>query len=253
MPSKKDSLSYHLREVRKTAQRRVERLSGVIANKSIPQHIRNWAVKQRQKIQGAMQRTKTVNKEGKCQAWKTDAYRKKAGNELIELIKDVPALYNPSGTSDFITQQQLNLASSKKTEAASIYSFEEKTTFYAVTRDIWQREGITDKERNQAIVDYFNKNNTGRPRSLKEIVDEVLKKNKEIKESQKLDPSKKMTKEQREMYEKYAGVDTGDGEKKSPTQGIVDAIIDSLRDLFNLPENGDEDDGSPYDFTPEDE
>ena len=253
MPSKKDSLSYQLREVRKTAQRRVERLTDVIANKSIDQNIRNWAVKQRQKIQGAMQRTKTVNKEGKRQAWKTDAYRKKAGNELIELIKDVPALYNPSGTSDFITQQQLNLASSKKTEGASVYSFEEKTIFYAVTREIWQREGVTDKQRNQAIVDYFNKNNKGRPRTLKEIVDEVLKANKEIKKAQELDPSKKMTQEQQELYDKYGSVDNGDGKINSPTQGVVDAIIDKLSDMFNLPKDDDDEDGSPYDYDDDDE
>ncbi len=238
--AKKGTLGYKLGQLRKTAERRMSRLTETIQNKSLPVSVRSWAKETKRKMAGAIQRTKTVNKQGKRQAWKTEAYREKAGQELEQLVKDVPSLYNPAGTSDYVTTQQLNLASSKRTEAASIYSFEEKSIFYRVTQKIWQQKGISDKERNEAIIEYFNRERGNKPPlSLSEIVDKVLEQNKKIKEAQKLNPLEKLTQEQRELYQKYGAIDNADSESKSPSgigQVVVDAIFDALDEILDLPD-----------------
>ena len=92
------------------------------------------------------------------------------------------------------TQMQLNAAS---VNAESMYTKAEVQVFYRATQKAWQREGVSIKERNMAILEYYGYEN------LAELVSDVLAINKEALDKTKRTPQDEgLTPEQKEALEK---------------------------------------------------
>lgn len=90
------------------------------------------------------------------------------------------------------TQAQLNAAS---VNAESMYTKEEVRVFYRATQKAWQREGVSLKDRNVAILEYYGYEN------LSELVSDILALNRHALEKAKLTPQEDLTPEQKEALE----------------------------------------------------
>lgn len=87
------------------------------------------------------------------------------------------------------TQAQLNAAS---VNAESMYTKEEVRIFYRATQKAWQREGVSLKDRNVAILEYYGYEN------LSELVSDILALNRHALEKAKLTPQEDLTPEQKD-------------------------------------------------------
>lgn len=87
------------------------------------------------------------------------------------------------------TEAQLNAATA---DAPSVYTKAETKIFYKATQKAWQRPGVSVKERNQAILEYYGYEN------LSELVSDILTMNSKAVEASQLFYSEELTPEQRE-------------------------------------------------------
>lgn len=236
-----------MQNLRRKGQRRIERLQDLISYDNTPERIRNWAEQQLKEITSAMQGTRQYSKSGKRYKSKTESYIKGQISRLEAVISATP-LYKAIGDSFAITQSELNRAS---VGLPSAYTKTEASLFYRATQKIWQKKGIGEHSRNEAIMDYFNSirdKNELTPLSLSEIVDYVLDANKRMGAMQDLEPQEKLTEEQEKLYNEAQQADNDDSDKGSPSsaigQAVVTAIQDALENLFTLPD--------PTDFDPQD-
>ena len=237
--AKRGSIGYKAGLLRRQGQRRVERLEAVIKAGDTPQRIRNWAQAQVREIKSAMQGTRQYSKSGKRYKSKSQNYIKGQIDRLTAAVKEVAPRYTVAGDSFEVTQRELNRASVK---APSVYTKTEAQLFYRVTQKIWQREGVGEHDRNEAILNYYNsirRENGLSPMRLDEIVDYVLNANQHAKQLQFVSPSEPMDLEAEEFYNEAGAIDNADMEAGSPpgiSQMVVNAIQDALEDLFVLPE-----------------
>lgn len=237
--AKRGTIGYLAELLRRQGQRRVERLEAVIKAGDTPQRIRNWAKKQVREIKSAMQGTRQYSKSGKRYKSKSQKYIKGQIDRLTAAIKEVAPRYTVAGDSFEVTQRELNRAS---VNAPSVYTKTEVQLFYRVTQKIWQRAGVGEHDRNEAILNYYNsirRENGLSPMRLDEIVEYVLNANQRAKQLQFINPSEPMDLEAQEFYNEAGAIDNADMEAGSPpgiSQMVVNAIQDALEDLFVLPE-----------------
>ena len=243
--AKRDSIGYQADLLRKKGSRRIANLEKVIESENTPARMRNWAKEQVREIKSAMQGTRQYSTTGKRYKSKSKNYIKKQISRLESAIQKVAPSYNTSGDTFAVTQRELNRAS---VGAPSVYTKEDTKLFYRATQKIWQREGVGEHNRNYAILDHYNsirEENGLSPLTLEEIVDYVLQTNEFARAFLDVDPTKHMDDEQREQYEQAQKSDSSDADKKSPTDAVIMyTIIDSLDDLFAMPD--------PLDFDPAD-
>lgn len=234
--AKERTLGQRAKSARDKAVRRVNDLKGVIESKTAPTGLKEWARKEIRTIEGLSQRTRRYNKSTGKRYKKTDRYVSSALQKLeIELAR-VPARYKVQGNPFTVTTKELNRASVK---AASSYTQTQTKIFYAVTQKIWQKDSIDLHQRNAAIVEWFNTKrieNGLSPMSLEQIVDFVLDKAKRIQDGQQVNTQDDMDEEQRRKYEEAQQRDEHDEEKQSPTEDVVQKVIDAYNDLFELPD-----------------
>lgn len=236
--AKRGTIGYQAELLRKQGQRRIERLQAVVKDEKTPQRIQNWAKNSIREIKSAMQGTRQYSKSGKRYKSKSENYIKKQISRLTAAVKEVAPRYTVAGDSFEVTQRELNRASVK---APSVYTKTEVQTFYRATQKIWQREGVGEHDRNEAIMDYYNRvrrENDLSPLRLDQIVEYVLDANKKVQAMQKAVPDVPMDAEAEEFYQETMNADTADGENGSPrgvTESVVSGIRDALDNLFVLP------------------
>lgn len=237
--AKKGTVGYQAQQLRRKGQRRIERLEAVLKTEKTSSRVANWAKQHISEIRSAMQGTRQYSKTGKRYKSKSQNYIKGQISRLEAAVKEVAPRYTVAGDSFEVTQRELNRASVK---APSIYTKTEAQLFYRVTQKIWQREGIGEHDRNQAILDYYNsirKQNGLSPLRLDEIVDYVLNANKRLAQMQEINPQYDLTEEQQEFYDEAGAIDNADSEAGSPAgigQIVVQGIQDALEDLFVVPD-----------------
>ena len=231
--SKRGTIGYQAEMLRKKGKRRVERLEAVLKSENTTQRVRNWAKQQISEIKSAMQGTRQYSTTGKRYKSKSQAYIKGQISRLEVAVAKVAPRYTITGDTFEVTQRELNKAS---VGLPSAYTKEEVKVFYRVTQRIWQREGIGEHNRNQAIMDYYNsirEENGLSPLRFDEIVDYVMNENKRVTEQMGLLPSQELTPEQAELYEEAQSADSEDYDKTSPTSEIVVAQIrDAMENLL---------------------
>ena len=229
--AKRGTIGYQAELLRKKGQRRIERLEGVLKAGDTPQRVRNWAKTQIREIKSAMQGTRQYSKSGKRYKSKSQNYIRKQIDRLTAAIKEVAPRYTVAGDSFEVTQRELNRASVK---APSIYTKTEVQLFYRVTQKIWQREGVGEHDRNEAILNYYNsirRENGLSPLRLDQIVEYVLNANQHVKQMQRVNPSEYMDEEALAFYEEAGALDNADGEMGSPA-GVTQIVVSEIRDAM---------------------
>lgn len=232
--SRKGTVGYQAEQLRRKGQRRIERLEAVLRTEKTSSRVSNWAKQQISEIRSAMQGTRQYSKSGKRYKSKSQNYIKGQISRLDAAVKEVAPRYTVAGDSFEVTQRELNKASVK---APSIYTKTETQVFYRATQKVWQQEGVSEQNRNEAILDYYNsirRQNGLSPLRLDEIVDYVLEANNRIKQMQELEPEE-LTEEQQEFYDDAGSIDNEDADSNSAGtigQAVVNAIRDAMSDLL---------------------
>lgn len=238
------SFTSRVTNLRKQGQRAIQRLERMAANQRLDEATRDWAKAQKRDIASAIQGTRLYNpKTGKKYKSKTLKYREKQANRLEKSLQPAKPKYTRAGISpNKITEFELRRAA---VDLPSLYTKEDVQLFYRVTQKVWQKKVKRD-ERNALILKYVNeprrKNNLA-PMTLGEIVDKILKENKDLsKVSKNADEWQRKGFPDEESKEAYANVernDNADGEFGSPP-GVEEKTIDTLRDvlasMFKMPD-----------------
>lgn len=230
--ARKQTLGSAAKAARDKGYRRIARLQKYIDDAYSGQRMRDWAKAQIKEINSAIQGTRQYSKEGKRYKSKSSGYISKQIDRLKAAVEAVPALLKPTSPNSFmVTQRELNMAS---VNAPSTYTQTEAKLFYRATQFIWQQEGVSEHERNTAILDYVNAERVKAGLdtvSLSQIVDYVLNQNEKAKKIQELQPQIEMSEEERELYAKAGAFDNEDAMQGSPP-GVMTAQINFIRDSF---------------------
>lgn len=237
--AKRNTVGYQAQLLRKKGERRIEKLQQTI-NASKDKNASNvrWAEQQIKEIKSAMQGTRMYSSTGRKYK-KTASEIQKQVSRLEKAVSEVPVRYSQKGDSFLVTQKELNKAS---VGAPSVYTKTEAKLFYRVFQKVWQKEGVGEHQRNQAILDHVNSNRKANgltPLRLDEIVDYVINANKDM--SNVLENAMQfdeLSEEQQDFYGEMAAADDSDSEIGSPpgiTQVVVSGIIDALGALLEEP------------------
>lgn len=220
---------------RRMGERRIKRLEAAIADVNTPQRVREWAKAQKKEIQSAIQGTRQYAKDGHRYKSKNESYIRKQLDRLTAAVKKVVPNYTPPRDTFASTKQQINLASSRLTEQSSIYTREEVKIFYRIHEKLWNKPGVDERYRNEAILAALNDKRKEQglpPISLAEAMEATIRANKRALELQKLEPSRKLDEFARQAYEEAQKYDDEDGAKGSPTNAAVLTLIKSAFDAL---------------------
>lgn len=239
------TLGSEAKRARRMGERRLKRLDAVIAdaskpNSNIPERVKNWAVQMKKEIKSAIQGTRQYAKDGHRYKSKSESYIRRQIERLNEAVSRVVPRYESPRDTFASTTLQINLASSQRTEGASIYTKSEVQLFYRVTEDIWDRPGVTVSQRNELILEYYNNKRAEvgmPPMSLSEIMSMILASNKAALEAEELNPRVPLTEEQLELYNTAVLADDSDDELGSPTMAsVVQVMRGYINVLLNQPD-----------------
>lgn len=126
-----------------------------------------------------------------------------------------------------ITKNEINLASSSKTEDLSIYTKAEVQTMYRAFQHVWDRPGVKLGERNEVIVKYVNIQRmlAGKePISMAEIMQATIDANKKVLDAQKATYGTDMD-----------ASDNADNRRPSPPSKVMAIIRDALDEFIVQP------------------
>lgn len=128
-----------------------------------------------------------------------------------------------NGAKNLFTQDQINMATRRGTDAAtnpSIYTKAQVKAFYRATQKIWQNpNGLTDQSKiNKKIMDYFGTDNLAVAMELA-LSTPGAQKALRLQELADTDKSQ-WTEEQRKFYERAMSEDTSDDKQGSPPEQI---------------------------------
>ena len=187
---------------------------------------------QKRRSQQLKQRTqRKILKQSKKQAVRNEATIAARKQELQKHLQSA---------SFKATTKQMNMASSKKTESASVYTKTQVKAFYRVYQNLWQKSNVSPKQRNEAIVEGVNIKRIAegkKPYTLKEIMDKFVQANVSIFNAYDTDLSKPLTEEQLEKFHELQQADDADNAAGSPptyTATVVGAIRTRLEQLFDV-------------------
>lgn len=195
--AKKHTFATVAANIRKMANRRIKRLETIKASSS-DAYVAQGAQKRIDSIRKQMEGTYINDRSGKRIQGRTQAERTEALTNLANDLRETQYLAQPRNMRSLkTTTSELNKASSG---AASTYTTEEVKIFYRATQRAWQRKGVDIKHRNEAILEYYGRDN------LADFVEEILTMNTEAVKASQTKPQEKMTKEQREMADNEADI-----------------------------------------------
>ena len=126
------------------------------------------------------------------------------------------------GRRNMIAKQQLNLASSRPSLEASKsggkigeYSFIEKSVFFKATQRAWNRADVSENERIEAILNYYN------TQDLEQLIRDVLDANRDVINTyDRLEREIEMSSLSEEELEAYTQLLAGDKTDEDSTSPI---------------------------------
>lgn len=224
--AKRDTYGYRAELIRRKINTRIKGISTILENKNLPKRLRDSYEATVLDLRMAQAGTRTRTKSGKKIVGRTKEKLETSLKVAEKLAADTEVYTGNRRRGFLFTQNQLNAASAG---ADSVFTKAEVKIFYRATQKAW--EGKSSKiNRNQAILEYYGRSN------LESLVEEVLEINKLAVKAASLDPTKFMTDEQREEYEKAQQADTTDGEKGSPTYMAAVVTLEEFQNLVEEPE-----------------
>ena len=192
MPKRKVTFASVARNVRRQAERRISQLERM-AESARNDYVRQGIAQRIERIKEAAEGTYINNASGRRIAGRTEADRRESLQHLASELSSTRYASNRGRRNLASTQMQINLASTG--QASSMYSEAEVKIFYRATQRAWQREGVSTRDRNEAILEYYGYE------SLSQAISDVLALNWKAVESSKVKVQEIMTKEQQEMAE----------------------------------------------------
>lgn len=224
--AKRDTYGYRAGLEREKAQRRIAAYQKVTRNENLPERVREQARTSIKELRSAINATRQRTKSGR-----TIKSRTKEGLDTsLEVLRELNSRGNfyigRSGQSNAVTQSEINKAS---VGLESQYTRAQVKIFYRATQKAWQKPGIGEHNRNEAILSYYGRTN------LAAFVEEVLAQNQVALRAQNALPES-LTEEQRAFYEKEQQVDNADAEKGSPTYMANVITFEAAARLINEPE-----------------
>ena len=170
------------RNIRRQADRKIAQLDRIIDNAK-DEYMKRGAELRK----GAIEKFKA----GTYFKGTTEESRRESLQKLAGQLKSTQHVSTRGRRNLASTQTQLNAAS---VGAASTYTQEQVRIFYRATQSAWQRPGVSLKDRNQAILEYYGYEN------LSELVSDVLVMNVSAEEAARKyrERMEKLTKEQQE-------------------------------------------------------
>ena len=217
---------------RKQGTAKIRQLEQYLNNmKGADKAARKYVQQMKHDIASASQGTRVYNpKTHKKYVSKTSNYIEKQAAKLDKAIERANSLLT--------TQRELNKASAS---AGSVYSHVEAKVFYKATQKMWQQKGVTEHERNVAILQAVNDEREAHNLPLlefHEIVDRVLESNRNELLRQNLTPEERMTPEQREQYFESLQEDTSAEERYQIylAQSVMNAVQEALDNLLTTPD-----------------
>lgn len=216
---------------RRAAERRIAALKQAVKSGYYSESEKadmNNTIKQMRKD---MQQTRMYTKTGKRIGNRTAESREAAIARLNELNKETLTvqeykrefrrLREDVGRRNMIAKHQLNLASSSASLEASKsggkigeYSFIEKGIFFKATQRAWDRADVSEKERIEAILKYYN------TQDLEKLIKDVLDANRDVINTynlleQEIEMSS-LSEEELEAYTQLLAGDKTDEDSTSP-------------------------------------
>ena len=127
----------------------------------------------------------------------------------------------------------MNLASLRSQDgASSIYTREQVSVFYAVTRNIWEKPGIKLEDRNAAVLQYFNEERIMqglKTITLEDIMTKVVERNDVFLAAMNATSSRKTGNDEYDKMVKETMAQQNEREKEgSPTSQIPHLIMEEL-------------------------
>lgn len=195
MPSKKGSIAYELRLLRRKAQRRVKSLTKKLESATSESDrglFRESIEEFNRQIESSYQKTAG----GRRKEGISKGMLEVAKSNLQKSTATTKNISEEQARRNFIAQQQLNAGSRKS--GISDYTAEEVSIFYAATKQAWQ--GKDPSRRNEIIMEYYGATD------LQDLVDKVLRQNieviKAIIEKKQTNTDRELTEEQKALYDK---------------------------------------------------
>jgi hypothetical protein len=131
--------------------------------------------------------------------------------------------------------------------ASSVYTREQVSVFYAVTRNIWEKPGIKVEDRNAAVLQYFNEERMLKglkPVTLEDIMNEVVARNDVFLAAMNATSSRKTGNDEYDSMVKETMAQQNEREKEgSPTSQIphliMEALVEQVYSSLNVPNPAD--------------
>lgn len=218
--------------VRRAAERRIAALKQAVKSGYYSESEKadmNNTIKQMRKD---MRQTRMYTKTGKKIGNRTAESREAAVARLNELNKENLTMQSYKrefrrrredvGRRNMIAKQQLNLASSRPSLEASKsggkigeYSFIEKSVFFKATQRAWNRADVSENERIEAILNYYN------TQDLEQLIRDVLDANRDVINTyNRLEHEIEMSSLSEEELEAYTQLLAGDKTDEDSTSPI---------------------------------
>lgn len=202
------TVGYRAELERKKTATRIRALENILANEKLERNSRKKFENMVDEMRAVSDETRTY-KDGKRIVGRSQEDIEAALSRLTELNESATVYTGDRRRGFLFTQNQLNMASVDA--EGSVYTKAEAKIFYRATQKAWQREGIGEHERNEAILQYYGRTN------LAAFVEEVLNMNKLANDAAKVLDERRKHDSDDEGTEEAQRNDTSDGEKGSPT------------------------------------
>ncbi len=202
------TVGYRAELERKKTATRIRALENILANEKLERNSRKKFENMVDEMRAVSDETRTY-KDGKRIVGRSQEDIEAALSRLTELNESATVYTGDRRRGFLFTQNQLNMASVDA--EGSVYTKAEAKIFYRATQKAWQREGIGEHERNEAILQYYGRTN------LAAFVEEVLNMNKLANDAAKVLDERRKHDSDDEDTEEAQRNDTSDGEKGSPT------------------------------------
>lgn len=205
--AKRKTVGYRAELERKKTATRIRALENILANENLERNSRKKFENMVDEMRAASDETRTY-KDGKRIVGRSQEDIEAALSRLTELNESATVYTGDRRRGFLFTQNQLNMASVDA--EGSVYTKAEAKIFYRATQKAWQREGIGEHARNEAILQYYGRTN------LAAFVEEVLNMNKLANDAAKVLDERRKHDSDDEDTEEAQRNDTTDGEKGSP-------------------------------------
>ena len=202
------TVGYRAELERKKTATRLRALENILANENLERNSRKKFENMVDEMKAVSDETRTY-KDGKRIVGRSQEDIEAALSRLTELNESATVYTGDRRRGFLFTQNQLNMASVDA--EGSVYTKAEAKIFYRATQKAWQREGVDEHSRNEAILQYYGRTN------LAAFVEEVLNMNKMANDAAKVLDERRKHDSDDEDTEEAQRNDTSDGEKGSPT------------------------------------